>query len=53
MLYWIDPQVRQAVKDALVKHGRADGANCQDEIAAEKYLQKMDLENRYQTETWS
>ena len=45
---FVDPQVRQAVKDALLKHG-----NFQDETVAEKYLQKMELENRYQTETWS
>ena len=47
MLFCIQ-QVRQALKDCLLQRGNFD-----DEDAAEKYLSKMELENRYQTETWS
>jgi sulfite reductase alpha subunit-like flavoprotein len=41
-------KVRQALKDSLLKFG-----GCEDEASAEKYLQKMELAGRYQTETWS
>lgn len=40
-------QVRQSLKNSLMNQGQLD------EKTAEEYLTKMELENRYQTETWS
>jgi len=40
-------QVRLSLKNALIRVGKFD------DVKADEYLAKMEMDNRYQTETWS